>query len=437
MATLQTIFMIPELSDVTLSTWYIFLITLAPLDVGPHIAATSAFLLSSWNRLSAAGREITKKCLEYIVFDSGGVLHDYLDEIVDLGNVPELRNIDLELKRRRSNRSPREQLQGILERSNSDNHAVALLSLEELNSFMSTSQPDFIRSLAAGDVFDPLVGKVQSTLLHIASRDGEESEDLRLLAYECMGILGAVDPDRCEIDLHDARMVVRSNFTDEAESVLFAMHLIKDVLVGAFRSTSDVKYQANLAYTIQELLKFCNFTSALVTSRSTTSIPVKVRNRWNSLPKHVLETVAPLLEGRFSTSSKPLPNPIHPIYPGQATYREWLQLWTTYLITRSSGDTARRIFGVFRATVRYKDVEVAHHLLPHLILNILLSGGEQDSKEIRTEFITVLESQVDVESTASADKKLLSAQVCRLVDMYCTVSPCSTSGRFHASRPSK
>ncbi|KAG1764780.1 FAT domain-containing protein [Suillus placidus] len=69
-----------------------------------------------------------------------------------------------------------------------------------------------------------------------------------------MGILGAVDPDRCDLKSADTKMIVRNNFEDELEAKSFAMHVIQDVLVDAFRSTSDIKYQGHLAYTIQELL---------------------------------------------------------------------------------------------------------------------------------------------------------------------------------------
>ncbi|KAH7887463.1 hypothetical protein F5I97DRAFT_2009110, partial [Phlebopus sp. FC_14] len=412
MATLQTMFLIPELSDVTLSTWYTFLVTLAAQDVGSHIGATAASLVSSWPSLSATGRETATRCINFIVFDLGDVSGEHLDEMVDLGNIPELLDAHNELKRRRATWEPRERLQKILERSTSDNFTVAFQSLEELKVFMLTTHAEFVRGLASGDTFDPLVGKIQSSLFHIASRDGDASERLRLLAFECMGILGAVDPDRCEFGLSDSRMVVRSNFTDEAESVLFAMHFIKDVLVGAFRSTSDIKYQGQLAYTIQELLKFCNFTPALVSSRNTgTSVPVRVRNRWNSLPKHVLETVTPLLEARFGAPERMPSQLTHPIYPQQNTYREWLQLWTAHLITRASGQTAQRIFGVFRMAVRNKDVGVALHLLPHVVLNILLSGDGKDVQDILSELLTVLEDQVSHDSRSTPDKKFLSAQV--------------------------
>lgn len=411
MATLQTMSLIPELTDVTLSTWLVFLKNLAPQDVGPYIVATSATIASLWPSLLPTARETAKECLRFIVFDIGDLSGRHLDEVVDLRNIPELADIHQELMRRRAAWDPCEKLQKILAQLNSDNYAITLHFLGELKTLMTVDHPDFVRGLASGDAFDPLVGKIQSALFYIASRDGDDIERLRLLAFECMGILGAADPDRCEIGSSDSRMVVRSNFTDENEAVVFAMHLIGDVLVGTFRSTSDIKYQGRLSYSIQELLRFCGFTSALVAPKNTMPIPVKVRNRWSSFPKHVLETITPMLEGRFQNIENPLAPPERPIYPRKNTYREWLQLWTTYLISRASGQTARRIFSVLRPALRNKDVGVALHLLPHLVLNILLSGEEGDVQDIREELLAVLEDQVDERSPSSADKKFLSAQV--------------------------
>lgn len=409
MATLQTMSLIPELTDVTLSTWLLFLKNLAPQDVGPHIVATSATIASLWPSLFPTARQTAKECLRFIVFDIGDLSGRHLDEVVDLRNIPELGDIHQELMRRRASWDPREKLHKILAQLNSDNYAITLHFLGELKTLMSVDHPDFVRSLASGDAFDPLVGKIQTSLFHIASRDGDDIERLRLLAFECMGILGAADPDRCEIGSNDSRMVVRSNFTDENESFMFVIHLI-EVLVGTFRSTSDIKYQGRLSYTIQELLRHCGFTSVLLAPKGV-SIPVKVRSRWNSLPPHILETITPMLEGRFQNMENPLDPPARPIYPQQNTYREWLQLWTTYLISRARGNTAQNIFSVLRPALRNKDVGVAHHLLPHLVLNILLSGEDLDVKDIKKELLTVLEDQVDERSTSSVDKKFLSAQV--------------------------
>ncbi|EIW76220.1 hypothetical protein CONPUDRAFT_158248 [Coniophora puteana RWD-64-598 SS2] len=406
MATLQTMLLVPELAEATLSSWFIFLSTLSEKDVAPYLGPSSASLLCSWPVLTSSGRQAAFKCLEFIVTNDDVLL----DEIVDMSSIPDLQEVSQRLLSSRRAWGSRTKLEKILDRSTSDNYAVTMQALRELKSFMLNSNDAFVRTLTSGDIFDPLASRIFSVLLAAACRDGHH-ESLRLMAFECMGILGALDPDRCEIGVSESAMIVRTNFNDEAESVLFAIHLLKDVLVGAFRSTTDIKYQGHLAFTIQELLRFCNFTPDLVVTGKTTSIPSKVRNRWASLPKYVIETVAPLLGARFNAPRKPLAALNHPIYKHEKTYREWLQQWTAYLITKASGKTAKTIFGNFHSAIRNKDVGVAHHILPHLVLNILLSGHEDDAQAILKELLVVLEDQVDPASLSSNDKKFLSAQV--------------------------
>ncbi|KAJ7784096.1 hypothetical protein B0H16DRAFT_1296839 [Mycena metata] len=412
MATFQTMIGIPELSEVTLESWQIFLSTPTPQDIGPHVGPTSAAFVSSWSTFSPVGRDLANKCLEYLVKKIGPQLGSYLDEVIDLSPIPELDPVRKRLKQLRASWSPKQELQKILDRVWSDNLTVAIQSLGELKNLMLKERKDFVSGLASGDMFDPLVGQILAALFAAACREGDGTDALRLLAFECIGALGAVDPDRFEIGGGGPPMIMLTNFTNEDDSMTFALHLIQDLLVGAFRSTSDIRYQSQLAYCIQELLKFCKFTPALVGTGNNTSVPMKVRNRWNSLPKHVVETAAPLLEGRFAVPPYTTPQDLtHPIYPCHTTYREWIQWWSVHLITRASGNTAQMIFGVFRQAVRNKDVVVAHHLLPHLILNILISGDETDAQNIRMELLIVLEDQVDPDSRSNEDKKLLSAQV--------------------------
>lgn len=425
MATFQTMVGIPELSEVTLESWLKFFTTLGAPELGPHIGPTSAALVNSWPTLSSKARLTAFEVLEHVICNMGHALQQYLAEIVDLSVIEDFLPLHDQLQVLRGISSPAHELDRILNQSSSDNIAVATQALQELKTFMLTTQAEYIRTITSGDIFDPNVGRILASLLATACRDhGDGSEALRLLSFECIAVLGAVDPDRFEIPSKTTSMVVMKNFNDEGEAVLFAVHLIQDLLVGAFRSTSDIKYQSHLAYSIQELLKFCQFTPALVAAGNSVSVPMKVRNRWNALPKHVLETVTPLLEARFTLNQNTTSEIQHPIYPTQSTYREWLQLWTTHLIPKASGPTAQKLFGVFRSAVRNKDVVVAHHLLPHLVLNVLISGNEDDAQLIRREMLTVLEDQVDADSHSTSDKKLLSAQVrmsdsrsCRLLTL--------------------
>ena len=413
MATFQTMISIPELSEATLESWYKFLVTLGPYELGAHIGPTSAAIVTAWPNLSSTARHVAYQTLEYVICTKGDLpaLRHNIGDIVDLSVIQELHLLSEQVKKLRGSLSPKEQLERILNQSTSNNLTVAMQALLELKSFLLDTHLQYIQQITSGDMFDPMASQLLAALLSAACRDnGDGSEALRLLAFECIGTLGAMDPDRCELAFTSSNTIVLRNFTDDAESISFALHLVQDLLVGAFRSTSDIKYQSHLAFSIQELLKICQFTPSLVGS-STNSLPVKVRNRWNALPKHVLETVTPLLEARYTLNQTSASEIQHPIYPTQSTYREWIQLWATHLISRASGPTAQKIFQVFRSAVRSKDVVVAHHLLPHLILHILISGNDDDAAAVRTEIVTVLEDQVDNDSSSTSDKKLLSAQV--------------------------
>lgn len=409
MATFQTMVTVPELSEATLESWCKFLNILGPQEIGPYVGITSATFVSSWSTFSARAQALAQKSLNYVILDVGGQLGKSLDDVVDFSSIPVLHAANDRLQTLRVAWTPERRLGRILELAMTDNLIMAVQCLRELKVFMLQEQALLVK-LASGDMFDPLVNQTLSVLFNAACRDGEGAENLHSLAFECIGILGAVDPDRCEIAVTDTRMILLKNLTDPDESLLFAMHLVQDLLVGAYRSTSDIKYQSHLAYSIQELLKFCQFSPALVTAGHH-SIPLKVRQRWNSLPKHVLETVAPLLEARFTLEERSTPDMQHPIYPHQSTYREWIQKWASFLISRVRGETAQTIFGVFRLAVRNKDVAVAHHLLPHLVLNILIMGDDDDTQNIRSEMLAVLGDQVDADSNSTSDKKLLSAQV--------------------------
>ncbi|KAI0092138.1 hypothetical protein BDY19DRAFT_928481 [Irpex rosettiformis] len=411
LATLQSTLMVDELADVTLESWDVFLRKLDVQDIGSYVGPTSAAIVGFWEVFSIRARDAAKRCLEYIVIEIGGELaqEKKLNELADLSAVPDFKPLQTHATKLRGATNGFIKLQHLLNRITNDNQLVVERALEELKLFLVAEEP-LIRRLSSGGFFDPLISQTMSALLLTTSRDGESADGLRLLAFECVGALGALDPDRLELEEGDAKMVVTSNFTDDVESADFVVHLIKDVLVGAFRSTSDTQYQTQLAYTIQELMRFCNFTSSLVTPGSAGTVSSEDRDRWNALPKHVIETITPFLASRYTLNAKPMPPVDHPIYPIFPTYREWISAWTSSLLDQVSGPQAQAIFSVFAAVIRNRDVGVAHHLLPHLVLNVLISGKREDVNHIRTELLCTLQDQVDPNTKSTADKRDLSAQ---------------------------
>ncbi|KAG6812100.1 hypothetical protein H0H92_004400 [Tricholoma furcatifolium] len=405
----QTMVVVRELSEVTLEIWKVFLMLLEPEEIKPYVGPTTAAFIFSWDTFNSNARKLATQSLEYLIREIGEALDHHLNDVVDLATIPDLQHLHQDLNNIRQHWLFEDHLRRIVDHCTSDNLTVAILSLGELKRFL-LSEAKLIRQLTSGDIFDPMIGQIMTTLMNASCRDGDGTELLRLLAFESMGILGALDPDRLEISVKDSSMVVIHNFTDETESISFAIHLIRDLLVGVFRATNDVVYQRYLGFTLQELLRVCQFTPSLIGSRTGPAPSVKVRNRWNNLPKHVVETLISLLDSKYSFHPSPAVQAEHPVYPSQSTYREWIQIWTHHLIDKASGPMARNIFASFPPTVRNKDVVVAYHILPHLVLNILISGHDNDAEAIRIELKTVLEDQINPDSPSSPDKKLLSAQ---------------------------
>lgn len=410
MATMQSMLAVHALADETLSSWHMFITTLAFKDIGPYVGPTSAAFVAAWPAIGHPGRELVKQAFKYLILDNAEAIGTNLDDIVCLDSIPDLAPYSAKLNVLRASWSPTAQLENLLARVKSDNATVAELSLVELKHFMDKNQHHILK-LASGDVFDPVMSKVVASLWDTACRDGEGVETLQLLAFDCIGRLGAVDPDRLELTTNDSSMILYQNFGDEEESIQFALYLITNVLLGTFRSTSDIKFQSHLAFAIQELLKFCGFTEQLVSARSSGTLPLKIRSRWSKLPRQVLEACTPLLQAKYTRTWKS-PRAIgHPIYPSQSTYREWMQDWTGHLINRVSGDRAKAIFDVFQPVVVDRDVGVARHILPHLALHVLISGTDEDAQNIQSEIAAVLMDQVHPAADSSSDRRLLCAQV--------------------------
>ncbi|KAK8854748.1 hypothetical protein IAR55_003487 [Kwoniella newhampshirensis] len=412
MASLQSTLSISELRQETLHTWALFISTLRYADVGPFVGRTTGALVANWRMFNPSERGIAVKIIDEI---AGNVKHlsQFVEEVVGMDDIPELRSAADRLTFHRKNWPLRIHIGKVLDRVDSKNIAIATASLNELKLLIDKHKSE-LYMLVQGDSYDPIAARVMSSLLSTATRDGD-CQELRDLSYECMGMLGALDPDRLGLRTESGIITLTSNFTDQEESLDFALHLVRDLLVDAFRATNDTKHQTHLAYAIQELLKFCGFTPKILQGNK--SSPKAILTRWQSLPKDQLETLTPLLESRFSITDATIRTFPHPIYSNSPTYREWLQRWAMDLVGKIMSmpgqdrpvRDSKTIFGVFRGILRNQDVAVAHHILPHMVLNVLLSGDSIYRDEICAEINAVLQDQVN--PTGPADKRNLSAQV--------------------------
>ena len=412
MASMQSTLNIVELRHETLRTWRQFMRTLRFADVGPFVGRTTAALVNNWPLFNEDERIIAADIITDIAGYSSHLL-GFTDDVVGMDGIPALKEASKRLLGYRDQWSVQTKLEKLLDRIRSKNIAIATTSMTEMRDLL-LSQEEEVQKMSRE--FSDTICKAVRTFLSNANRDGD-CLMLRELSYECLGIVGAMDPDRMPPAVEPLSMTLMSNFTDQDETIDFAIHLVRDLLVDAFRATNDTKHQNYLAFAIQELLQFCGFSTSLLSSKGSASN--KIKAKWSLLPKDQLETLSPLLESRFTMNDQTSRPFLYPIYPDTPTYREWLQTWTAGLIAKvmsmpntgshKSAQDAQRIFGVFRPVLRGQDVTVAHHILPHLVLFLLLSDDASIAEIIRAEILSVLQAQVSM--TGPQDKRQLSAQV--------------------------
>lgn len=410
MVTLQGNLNKEPLRFITLQTWQTFLSVLRFKDIVPHVGPTTAAFVTAWESFSTAERELAANIIHYCIVENAEFTGPVLDDIVDLESIPELHVPARKLRMARNKWSTVDQIKNLLRRASDENLTISIRALEELRALLL--KRDQITQFASGDAFDPVVGQLVEILVTSAARDGDHVEDLRDVSLDCLGIIGALDPDRFSIKSEETSMTIKDNFDNLEESQLFAAHLLVNLLVGAFRATNDTRYQENLAYAIQELSRFCGFTRDLIDkSGAKNPVPVKVRERWKRIPAQKQVTIADMLDTKYVLRMVPDKTFDRPIYSSCPTYREWIQKWTSDLIPRTSSGHAKTIFDIFRVVIKSSDVHIARHLLPHLVLNVLLSGDEQARADISAEMKAVLVDQVDPQGDFPADRRLLSAQV--------------------------
>ncbi|GAA5955223.1 hypothetical protein JCM3765_003250 [Sporobolomyces pararoseus] len=412
MATLQTALSFPGLRMTALEAFKSFMTSGKFSYVGVFLSPVSSSFVHIWPELTDSEKRVAGTILSYIVENREG-FKKFMHDVADFSHLPELASTSATLRKLRSKWTFEDWTNHLLERIKGENDAVTMEALKELRQYMSTKS-EKLHALAFGDTFDPSIGRIVEGLLGAAVKDGPQFAEIRSVANECIGILGAVDPDRFELPPAQDPPVVLENFENHDESIRFALRLIQDLLVGAYRSTNDTKHQEFLAVAIQELLKFCGFSASTVGASAPDSTSNSEKQQiWASLSPTVQQACTPLLSTQFQLEKMSPPSPAtFPIYKseGISNFRDWVRCFAVELHRKIQGEEARKIFSPFEGLLQLEDSAVPQYLLPHLVLNALICGTDDDRMAIKEEMLHILEDQVSSVHRLPEKSRLLAAQ---------------------------
>jgi hypothetical protein len=202
---------------------------------------------------------------------------------------------------------------------------------------------------------------------------------------QCIGILGAIDPARLVAIKVEAMATDMWAMSKDFDVRRMATSVLIRYLAPAFKSVAPSKRHGLIAFTIQEILKFLNFTpenSGDLKGKSSLS-------GWNSLPKDVRSTIEPLLESRYSViQAQSVPATFaHLIYPTSQTHKDWLITWVMKLYKSVRNAYAVQLMDILLRLICDEDTILASALLPHLFLNVIMKC---DTTELLGECLCVL-----------------------------------------------
>ncbi|PLW29692.1 hypothetical protein PCASD_22317 [Puccinia coronata f. sp. avenae] len=176
MASLQASLVILVLRSATLQTWDIF-VSVTPLNnLMPFIAQISAAIVTVWPQLTVDQKHVSISILKHIL-QYGEKLGHYAFDIADLSGLSF------------SHVPP----PGFLPVCTGESEIVIRQSLKEFSIPLKKNHQK-MKMLMAGDTFHPLVGDVVKALIGVKARCNDTSDEIKSIAFECLGTVGAVDP---------------------------------------------------------------------------------------------------------------------------------------------------------------------------------------------------------------------------------------------------
>ena len=393
-AALQSAMEQQELCETAFTAWLTLLATLTGADISYIIDQSFALVLRYWVRLSPDMQQTIHERVGDLLKNHSQVIHDNIMLLPSLRSIPLLSKYGAEIDRLKSQESVPIRCKAFGTRLRSESKIVVLQALQDLVPFLEGHQ-DFIYESALSEQPVTVFVDLLRALLDATSRYSEESEEAAGLCGKALGIIGCLDPNRMEVTKKKRRMLVLSNFDKASEVIDWAIVLLEDVLVKAFKSVSNSRAQGFLAYVMQELLRFCEFNEGTILRPRASQAP-SAQQKWQEMPEHVRITLTPFVKSKYTVASGATvtaPSRVYPSFSPEAGYSTWLRGLVYDLMWKAKGDNAKMVFPLLARVIRGHDLTIANFMLPYAILNVVLGGTVPDVKGISDEIQAVLGCQ--------------------------------------------
>ncbi|KAK0737526.1 hypothetical protein B0T21DRAFT_450641 [Apiosordaria backusii] len=409
-----------DLRPAAFSCWASMLTCMEEADIEALLEATFYLIRFYYNSCDGETRLLLKSLLQHLLAKHRQIIIDYSSKLPSLGQIDELQDISLEVEGLRPRLTIKETFLVFSQRLAHENPGVVEHALTELVAYLEKHQ-DYLQTSAISERPDSLVTTLTRSLLDCSVKYNGWQPPITRLCAEALGLVGCLDSNRLETTREQQHIVVIHNFEDASETTDFVAFVLENVLVKAFQSTTDTKFQGYLSYAMQVLLERTDFRVAVAMAGEGESEPVY--RRWLAFSDSTRETLIPLLSSSFLLAPLPKQSTEYPIFkPGKKTYSAWIKAIVFDLLRSTQNPFSEMIFDPLCRLIKVKDLVVTEFLLPFVVMHVILGQSDPSvfSPRIKAELLAILNYQPP-ETASYVEKeqtKLFYQAVFRIIDYF-------------------
>lgn len=411
-ACLQSTFAHADLLEAAFSAWKAMIIVLDNEEVEPLLESTFAVIIQNWTTFNTLTQQRAYELVEHLIKSRPDIVRLRIDSLPSLAAIPLFAKHEADLAAIRARSSLRQNYQVFCTRIKHENASVVSQALTELTSYLRQHQ-SFLQASAISEQPDAIVGELLRSILDACVSFSESHPEIGRQSALCLGLIGALDSNRISATRRLREMVVVSNFETAPDTTDFVLFILEEILVKSFLSANNTKAQGLLSFTMQELLRKCDFREVVSRHRRSgdTTATDATYQKWLSLPEPVRVTLTPFLRSMYFVSDMHKTQYQYPFFSTGTRYRNWLKSFVLDLLGKPYNKNATLLFPPLSRAIKIEDISTASFLLPILALHVVALGTSAQQNEIGSELLLILESPLSADSHVDRENLKLCSEV--------------------------
>jgi len=389
-ASLMSALAVEELRFTAFSCWDAMITNMDDVDVEALVEMTFFIIGHYWEAFDEESKTRAENLVKFLLERHERILVDYSNRLPSLRHIKELEELYKEVCGLRPPLDNRGAFALFGQRVNHENPNIVQQALLELAEFLKSDQ-DYLQMSAVSEQPDSIVLILTRSLLDCASKYNGWHPDISRLCAECIGLIGCLDSNRLETTRKQRDFVLVQNFEDAIETTEFVTYLLDNVIVKAFLSTTDIKFQGFLAFAMQELLDRTDLRVAVAQQGQGES--ERVFRRWLTMSDSTKDTLLPFLNSKFVIGPMAYREVEYPIFRGGTgrSYAWWIRALVLDLLNNGQNVFSQILFEPLRRLVRVQDLTVTEALLPFVVLHVVIGTEQPDFRDkIKAELAGIL-----------------------------------------------